>query len=297
MIFDPGLQIGDMVTFTQLREIFKCGNAGGMLRSKTLNTLVIVLDHTKGLYEDKWVGNILHYTGMGQKGDQRLKGTQNKTLYESRTNGITVHLFEVSVPNQYVYRGIVRLVEEPYQTEQQDSEGTMRKVWIFPVQLVRDIEEIESVADERLLDSLSKIEDTEITWEYTYTGEPEEKKKTFVRNGIEVYPRNTKTALNALAYSKFWCEIDKNHPTFIRKTSNQNYVEPHHLVPLKYHDRFEVSLDIEENIVALCSNCHNCLHYGREYETLLKKLYHERKELLAQVGIHITYEELKDMYS
>ena len=44
---------------------------------------------------DKWYGTELHYTGMGQEGDQTLNGNQNGTLYNSRTSGIEVHLFEV----------------------------------------------------------------------------------------------------------------------------------------------------------------------------------------------------------
>ena len=35
------------------------------------------------------------YTGMGLIGNQDFHYMQNKTLYESRTNGVTVYLFEV----------------------------------------------------------------------------------------------------------------------------------------------------------------------------------------------------------
>ena len=63
-------------------------------RKKT-NTLILICDHTKGLYDDMWHGDTLHYTGMGKVGDQVLIGNQNKTLYESGHNGIHVHLFEV----------------------------------------------------------------------------------------------------------------------------------------------------------------------------------------------------------
>lgn len=33
---------------------------GGMRRSKTTGTLVILSDHTKGLYDDKWYGDEFH---------------------------------------------------------------------------------------------------------------------------------------------------------------------------------------------------------------------------------------------
>lgn len=49
---------------------------GGMRRSTTTGTLVIISDHTKGLYDDKWYGDELHYTGMGKNGDQIITGNQ-----------------------------------------------------------------------------------------------------------------------------------------------------------------------------------------------------------------------------
>lgn len=73
-------------------------------------------------------------------------------------------------------------------------------------------------------------------------------------------------------------------------------MEPHHLVPMKYSDDFSVSLDVPANIVSLCSNCHNEIHYGKNYEQLLERLYEQRKDLLQKVGIDITLEELKEMY-
>lgn len=91
------LKIGNIYSNADIVETFRCGNMGGMRKSKTTNTLVIVSDHTKGLYDDMWHGNILHYTGMGKIGDQVLKGNQNITLYESNYNGIDVHLFEVLI--------------------------------------------------------------------------------------------------------------------------------------------------------------------------------------------------------
>lgn len=74
------------------------------------------------------------------------------------------------------------------------------------------------------------------------------------------------------------------------------YTEPHHLVPMSYSEKFEVSLDREENIVSLCSNCHNQLHYGEGFEVLLETLYNERKDYLKNIGIEITFEELLEMY-
>ena len=138
MSFNPNLKLGDVITNEELRTIFACGLMGGMRRSKKTNTLVIVSDHTKGLYEDKWYGDVLHYTGMGKVGDQDINASQNKTLNESNHNGVSVFLFEVFEETHYIYRGQVRLVETPYQQKQVDDEGALRNVWIFPVKSITD---------------------------------------------------------------------------------------------------------------------------------------------------------------
>lgn len=90
-----------------------------------------------------------------------------------------------------------------------------------------------------------------------------EKQMPIWRNGHKTYPRDRQTAIRALAHAKYCCEIDEEHPTFIRKNSDKNYTEPHHLIPMPCSDQFDVSLDIEENIVSLCSNYHNEIHYGK----------------------------------
>ena len=83
---------------------------------------------------------------------------------------------------------------------------------------------------------------------------------------------------------------------FKRKNSNRNYTEVHHLIPTRYYKKFEFSLDTEENLVSLCSHCHNLLHYGDNPTELLKKLYDKRKNLLELCGINITFDELIKMY-
>lgn len=126
--FVPSFPVGETVTNDEIIKTFKVAQMGGMHRSKTTETLVIISDHTKGLYDDKWYGDELHYTGMGTKGDQDINWSQNKTLAESDTNGMEVHLFEVLESSKYIYRGVVHLCGEPYQESQKDDSGNMRKV-------------------------------------------------------------------------------------------------------------------------------------------------------------------------
>lgn len=128
------LQVGQVLSNTELVNTFKCGIQGGMRRSKKTNTLVLITDQTK-IYHDQWCGNILHYTGMGLSGNQDFSYKQNCTLFESRVNGIDIHLFEVRDPKEYTYLGMVELAAEPYWSAQFDQDGNERKVCMFPLAL------------------------------------------------------------------------------------------------------------------------------------------------------------------
>lgn len=135
-MFNPNLEIGQVINNNTLMSIFKCGQQGGMRKSNTTNTLVIVSDYTRGIYHDKWIGGVLHYTGMGLTGDQDINNSQNRTLNESTSNGVDVHLFEVMEPGEYTYCGRIELVSKPYTETQPDQYGKERLVWMFPIRPV-----------------------------------------------------------------------------------------------------------------------------------------------------------------
>ncbi len=128
------LKPGTILDNNGLRDYFLCSPQGGMRRSHKTNTLIIISNHVEYVYEDRWIGDELHYTGMGQVGDQELK-SQNRTLAESNSNGISDHLFEVFIDKEYIYQGPVTLVADPYQKVQPDANKQDRLVWIFPVKL------------------------------------------------------------------------------------------------------------------------------------------------------------------
>ncbi len=153
------------------------------------------------------------------------------------------------------------------------------------------------IVDDNLVDSLRRYSSfLEQNDGFEYKGKPQEIRKPVIKDGMSVYPRNKQTAINALAYAHFVCEIDNEHPTFIRKNSDETYTEPHHLIPMAFQEQFTVSIDVEENIVSLCSNCHNEIHYGRDADTLLRILYSERKAVLEKAGIVISMSDLLGMY-
>lgn len=118
-------------------------------------------------------------------------------------------------------------------------------------------------------------------------------KKAILNN---VYKRNPDIARYAIQKADYTCEADKSHTTFISRGTGMPYLEAHHLIPVSAQAKFENSLDVPANIIALCSSCHNEIHYGKEADKLITKLYNLRKERLLKAGIKIRLKELLDLY-
>lgn len=157
-------------------------------------------------------------------------------------------------------------------------------------------ERLEREADSQLIERLvaESLEDADE--DFQFNGKPKEKETVMRDFAMKPYPRDIAVSINALAHAHYCCEVDKSHLVFLRKGSERNYTEPHHLVPMKYLDLYKYSLDVEENIVSLCSNCHRQLHSGRDVEAILKKLYGARQNDLNKAGIEISFEDLLEMY-
>lgn len=112
------------------------------------------------------------------------------------------------------------------------------------------------------------------------------------------YRRSPEIAAEALRNSNYRCEIDCEHKTFISKSTEYNYVEAHHIIPISFQNQFDVGIDCEANIVALCPNCHRKIHFGKDdaKERLLKVLWEKRVKDLNHRNINIEYNELLKMY-
>jgi 5-methylcytosine-specific restriction protein A len=138
MVFDPGLNLGETITNKRITEIFGGNPQYGMSRSLKNNTLVL-RSKPDSTYNDRWVDEDhteYLYTGMGLEGDQDLDYSQNRTLNQSRSNGVYVFLFMGAGDTLFTYMGRVILNGEPFQEEQEDENGLMRKVWMFPLKLI-----------------------------------------------------------------------------------------------------------------------------------------------------------------
>ncbi|WP_249746311.1 HNH endonuclease [Pseudomonas rhodesiae] len=253
---------------------FLCSPQGGMRRSNRTNTLVIVSNHVASIYDDRWVDDVLHYTGMGQVGSQSLGFNQNRTLNESGSNGVCVHLFEVFTAKTYTYIGEVVLTDKPYQEMQFDVEGKDRFVWIFPLRLKSGV--LPAIPDDTLKQLVQlkekrarKLSDAEVEALARRQGQVNVGK----RNArVTQHQRSPWVAEHAKRRSKGQCDLCKEAAPFNRK-DGAPYLETHHIEWLVHG-----GADTVENTVALCPNCHRKMHVLDDQA--------DRKLLVARLNVY-----------
>ena len=101
--------------------------------------------------------------------------------------------------------------------------------------------------------------------------------------------RDTDIKLKAtrMEYANYKCEINPNHITFTNNSGENQYLESHHLIPIKAQKDFPtINLDSLFNLVALCPICHMQVHHAKldEKSDIFYKMYNLRKDEMEQHG-------------
>lgn len=252
---------GMTLTNNELHDYFKVGNSGGMRKSKTHECLVLICDHSKSLYDDKWDENdVLHYTGMGSKGEQSFQYAQNKTVTNSAINNIPLYLFERFDGNQsYKFHGICELATAPYTAQQFDIDKKMRKVCIFPLKLksgapqaFNEVEIESSVSTKKkLAKKFTNKELAELENEVNTTNKPKNKNTT---RKVKAHERSQLVVEYALRRADGVCQLCNDDAPFSKKNGDP-YLEVHHVIWLA-----QGGADSWNNVAALCPNCHRKVH-------------------------------------
>lgn len=270
---------------------FKCSKQGGMRRSHKTNSLVLVskLNDKNNIYKDEWHDNELHYTGMGQIGDQKFDQKQNKILMNSGQNKVNIYLFEQIGPNRYLYAGPVALSDltAPYIDEELDSENKMRKVLKFPIVLQQEnyapsINLLE-MKEERLpkneKELLRKLNKALVKSEKNSGNDHTVKPKR--RNVLtKVYDRDKNIGIIARMIADGNCSLCGEPAPFNNK-KGEPFLHVHHIDYLHTG-----GLDVLDNCVAVCPNCHAKIHEledSKDKEKLLKSV-ENRPAKYKQIG-------------
>lgn len=267
------LQINNIYTNDVITKVFKCSKQGGMRKSNTTNTLVLISKQTgKSIYHDTWVDNMLHYTGMGQEGDQKLDFAQNRTLKDSAKNGVTVHLFEVFKDTEYTYAGIIELAGLPYKAIEPDRNNTKRIVYKFPLKLKNSEycpnNETLTQNEEKLEKSILRKTKQEIK-ELAIEKSKLNKNRNLVRKvSTLIHERSPEIKEYVKELAKGICQLCENKAPF--EVKGKPFLHVHHIEYLSNGGE-----DTIENAIAVCPNCHAKIHQlelKEDKEKLLRKV-------------------------
>jgi 5-methylcytosine-specific restriction protein A len=110
--------------------------------------------------------------------------------------------------------------------------------------------------------------------------------------------RDPDMGFTAISNANFKCENDPKHETFISPVTSKQFVEAHHLLPMEFQDDFEASIDVPENIISLCPNCHRAFHNSidKTKAELISKFFRQRKDFLKGRDINLTENKLLECY-
>jgi len=163
-------------------------------------------------------------------------------------------------------------------------------IWIFQAKpgLIKSL-----IGGKLDLDSRGAIlEDEEDDFQILTNTRPAQK----VLSQLKSWGRDPKVAAQALQNAGHACELFPELPTFRSRATGNNFVEAHHLIPMKVQADFDVSLDIEMNICSLSPFAHRKIHLAKFDDIVsdLRQLASTRLKLLDYA--QISEEELLSYY-
>jgi len=117
------------------------------------------------------------------------------------------------------------------------------------------------------------------------------------------YKRNPLLGKIAVHNSYYSCEKDPLHETFISAKTNKNFMEAHHLVPVKFQKqiwrKYGINVDCVENIVSLCPNCHRAFHNGTNEvkKHMIETVYARLIPRYKSINFNISLDEILKLYN
>ncbi|MEG1462685.1 MAG: hypothetical protein RSC48_06200, partial [Anaerorhabdus sp.] len=107
-----------------------------------------------------------------------------------------------------------------------------------------------------------------------------------IENGRSTYKRDAQIGKTYAENEGYTCECDNSHKTFISRATGKNYVEIHHLIPMKFQkNNPKYNLDRSKNLVCLCPVCHRQIHCGTVDEKIeiMKRIYSSKEEQINEL--------------
>ena len=125
-------------------------------------------------------------------------------------------------------------------------------------------------------------------------------KITKTTNSTIGYKTDPKIGIFVINSKGYKCEVNSKHNTFTWDNKGNQYMEAHHLIPMKQQSIYKsIPLDRQENIICLCPNCHRQFHSAidKEKKQLIDFFLRKRKSILQKSGIIVDQSKLYKYYN
>ncbi len=122
-------------------------------------------------------------------------------------------------------------------------------------------------------------------------------------NGRKRFKTQKKIRDSVLEKANYLCDCNDSRHFYFESVELNNYVEGHHIVPMnrqqEYYFDGSINLDIPNNIVPLCPNCHCQIHLGSRQARLkiISELYVRNKAKLLSFNHNLTLAILASYYN
>ncbi len=149
--------------------------------------------------------------------------------------------------------------------------------------------------DEDTVDSDDEISDI-----YDINRKPE---KALDGTGRKRYKTQKKIRDFVLEQYQYVCDCDDIKHFYFESADLHNYVEGHHIVPMNRQEEYyfdsNVNLDIPNNIIPLCPNCHCQIHLGSRQARIkiISELFVRNKAKLLSFNPNLTLSILASYYN
>ncbi len=190
----------------------------------------------------------------------------------------------------------INLIDEP-----QQKINTVQNDIIHVKEIIESEESIEE-KDDNYINKIDNINEYNINPDVATNASKTPPAQYGKNSIIEKYKRNPLLGRIAIQQANYECENNREHITFKSAKTEKNFMEAHHLVPIKLQQKiwkqYNINVDCVENIVSLCPTCHKAFHNGtNEVKTkLIENIYKQVIQKYNTIGFDITLDEIKKLY-
>lgn len=127
--------------------------------------------------------------------------------------------------------------------------------------------------------------------------------KAIDNNGQKRYKTQKKIKDFVLKRAEYLCDCHNLKHFYFESVEKHNYVEAHHIIPMnrqaEYYLEHGINLDIIDNVIPLCPNCHKKIHLGSRNARLniLSEIFIKHNLTLKKINENLTFQMLASYYN